>query len=264
MRERVLPSRRNVLAFFGLLTSYQYFQIRSAKSQQKPEAAFVQSAIREAEANTKNLGALVLNDKGPLSAERSSSFRESEIKTVKTFLEKVHGFSNDDLAPFTNRQFRPYLALAQSEKVELAPSPEEVKPLPAQPVDSSSDDTLLLLLIDIVLDTLDLSSFKDVIKTTAKEYQPFRDVLQQMAEAVRLGDWQRMIGLMDKLIDVILADKFIEFVEKAMGPQLAKRFRVDVLKALTKRLVPFLGWTLLGMGFVFAIRNNWERVRRYL
>src|SRR4051812_44350211 len=106
---RVLPSRRDVVAFC-LLTTCSYFQVRSARSQQPAAgSAIIGAAISEAMGRTKELGALVETGTGPLPPAVISQFREGEIKTARTFLETIHTFSNDALTPFIDKQFTPYL-----------------------------------------------------------------------------------------------------------------------------------------------------------
>jgi len=221
----------------------------------------LKKAIKRLNDHTRNSLAAINKIEVPLKSFAVKSLQRTEESIILAFIKIASSKPDDELKFFIVDQFEPYRAIQKSLKLGLLPL--KVVPLPLNPVDSDAD-TLQNLIVDIALDAFNLSSVKDALRVLCEEYEPLRKIVEKLAIAIRAKNWQEVIGLIDKFLHLILSDGALRFVEKKLGHEMARRFKLDVMKALISRLAPFLGWGLLAFGFIYAVKNNWSRIEKFL
>lgn len=190
-------------------------------------------------------------------------FRRDEFPARRTFLERLQDKSAAELGlEKPNPEARPYLDLFASLDVPLAPSPSEIRRIDVPVVPQPAQETLQDVVIDILIQAMELDALKDVLLIICEEYEPIKNLVDEIGKAVRMQDPKRLVDLLVLIVQLLLGDELRAFLARRLGDETARSVLVQVTRSLGKKLLPFIGWLITVYSFGVVIARNSERLRR--
>lgn len=269
MSTRYQTRRKILLGTVGLGVFLSWPRIASSQKKDLP------AALADAKSESSALLAAIKKQPVRLGTGFKKEFATREFEISTNFSKTVFGVSNKDLKAYLFKDLPHLYDLYEKYGISLAQPPEEItkrnifpkshttkNEVNSQNILITNNESASDLLIDVILDTFDLSEFKSVITEIFKNYAPARDLTDQFASALHLKDWEQLVRILFKFIDILTNPKstLIPWVANKFGDKIKNRFIQKTLKVIAMRVLPFIGISLLAAGFIFSIKNNWDRI----
>lgn len=226
----------------------------------------IEREIKGAASSADNLLKFIQKQPLPFKPDFQRSFVLKEYKIATTFAKASFGTPNEVLRKYIHKDLGFLYDLYEKNSVMLVQSPDKIKQKNPNPLPNSDTekDKFIWVMIDVVLDTFDLSEFKEVVKSLLDEYPPARKLVHDMAKGIGLKDWEHLLRLSFRLFNLLLEAGTAVWIVERFGSKIKNQFVKKVLKVAAQRIIPFIGWPLLGVGFIFAVKNNYERIKNVM
>lgn len=130
-------------------------------------------------------------------------------------------------------------------------SPKLAKPCPESVPD---------VLIDMFLEVMDLQEVGGVFKRAVNESPQLRGAFQELAAAVDIGNWQKLLDALTKLFDLLGKGALAKTVWDKLGKKAADELKAKLLRSFLARLVPFVGQVYLLISVAAAVMANRKRL----
>jgi len=210
------------------------------------------------------LAAEVLEAEYPIGDEIAFSWRDLDFDGRLRVASAAAGLASAGAALETGQLLeralgdRRELAQTIAERgVALIPSPDEVVELSTEKAGVESEcPSKVDVAWDIVLDSMDLLDEKELFKEAFRRVEGSEDAISRLESAIESADTDRIIDALFSLLDFILNNGTIYALIELAGERVAGKF----LKALTLRLLPFVGtgYALTALGL--ALYRHWDRL----
>lgn len=129
-------------------------------------------------------------------------------------------------------------------------------PMLAKPCLESVPDVL----IDMFLEVMDLQEVGGVFKRAVNESPQLRGAFQDLATAVDIGNWQKLLEALTKLFDLLGKGALAKTVWDKLGKKAADELKAKLLRSFLARLVPFVGQVYLLISMAAAVMANRKRL----
>lgn len=196
------------------------------------------------------------------SPDAIDQFAETENVAIRTYAESAQRFDAAQVDADINPGSRQLISVFSELDVPLVPDPAEITPLDDSTKPPLPDDTLQSVVADIFIQTLEVEPIKDVIMVVMTEYPPVVQILERIRQAIGLRDVNQIAALIVEICQILAKRDLILFLTQRLGPQAAREAIRDLLKAMGKKLVPFVGWAILLYSFLVVVIRNWDRLVR--
>lgn len=116
------------------------------------------------------------------------------------------------------------------------------------------------VLIDMFLEVMDLQEVGGVFKRAVNESPQLRDAFQDLAAAVDIGNWQKLLDALTKLFDLLGKGALAKTVWDKLGKKAADELKAKLLRSFLARLVPFVGQVYVLISVAAAVMANRKRL----
>jgi hypothetical protein len=149
----------------------------------------------------------------------------------------------------------------RQQSVPTVPPPEDIKPDPTQsvppPQTKPTPPEKWKVVLSILLETLGLLEIHELVEEILAKLDGYQAEQQKVTEAFRIGTPKQ------------ITDAVFGFLEWFTARQVCKRFLAElvirkvsatVLRELSLRLVPWIGWAWLFVAFGLAVHRHWDEL----
>lgn len=106
---------------------------------------------------------------------------------------------------------------------------------------------------DILLDSLDLLEEKELFKEAIRAVEGMDDRLSDIETAVDESDWDRAVDGLFNLLEFLFERAIVARLVENLGEKVAFKF----LKAVSLRLIPFVGYGYAIAALGLSVRRHW-------
>lgn len=146
--------------------------------------------------------------------------------------------------------------LISSQGIELAPPPNDVTPahIPSlPPSDQNGGDSDIIVVMDIILETLGISTDDaDLAVMLIRSNPELERLVSNTLAAITQQDWETVVSSAEAVFDFLVTNRQIRTV---LGRLLGRKFAFR----LALRCVPVVGWLYTGALFVVSVKKNYHR-----
>jgi hypothetical protein len=230
----------------------------SISKQSQAQSPQLASAVKLVRQQTDQLAQNLINAKSPLLKDDAREFVANETSIIRGFLEVTEKYSVDELRGAIDSNFKPLVDRFLEEGIALAPPQAEIKPLRLELEEECKEKNKFLIIIKFILDTLELSTLQQLLETLADEYPPIRESLEELSAALQVDDWRLVIKLLSKIVDLMMQEATLQWISRRYSQAFARNVFIQIARAATKRLAPFVGTILLATGIAAAFKLNYN------
>jgi hypothetical protein len=202
----------------------------------------------------------VLGTPLPIGPEAALAWSERDFGGRRSVAEAAVGIEEDVLLEFVPSDLRELAATMQEHNVPIMPQPQEIQqvqveePPPAFVEAECPDKTEVLW--DILLDSLGLLEEKELFQAVANTIEGFNEEIQSIAVNVESDDTDALIDGLFNVIRFFGERAVLQTIVQNLGERTAQR----LLKALSLRLVPWVGWGYACTALGLSVYKHWPRL----
>lgn len=217
-----------------------------------------QSALSASQDTAAKLQEEVLSAPFPIEFETAADWSARDLQGRLSVAEAAVGIEDEVLLEFVPSDFRELADAMQEFDVPVMPQPQEIQPRvteePPELVEACPEKTDVLW--DILLESLGLLDEKEFFKAFASTIQGLEEEIQSVALSVESGDTSDLIDGLFNIIRFFLERAVLQQIVEKLGERTARR----LLKAISLRLVPWVGWGYATTALGLAAYRHWPRL----
>jgi hypothetical protein len=245
-RRELLTGASGIALAFGTTTKpaeAQFAEIRAALSE------LFYFAVETLEEAIDALAGIILNADGFVDDAKA----ESDLRQSIAALSEI---SSSDYQQVARTEFVTLVDQIVENEAVAAPDPSAVDAALVAAESDRSADTWQNAITDIMLESMGLDqeardSLSSLLKfaDVASDFNALRDALMN-------GDWAKVTQIIERIVRKVFSRSVISEVVESVDDRIARQ----LLRALSARAVPFLGWAWFAAALSLAIIRNRDRL----
>ena len=193
--------------------------------------------------------------------EEGARLIEERQRQLKAAVQKAPA---KDVARTLHPDYEPMKRLVPSKGPFPASPPANISQAALASQPAPPEDSLWRVLADIVIQTMGLEDFSDIVISLLQNYEPVRAVYDEAILAYREGAYFTAASRLARLPLELVGAGAEQFIEEKLGKKGAREVVQRMFNAMLLRGIPGLGQAATTILFVIALRRNWDRLQKAL